>query len=303
MNLTETYRKFLIAKSTISIIILFIVLLFVFLFLPEGSITHEIVIFLVVFISVLILFILLGASRISGVRFENNPGKNKKIGPMDENKAAMVSSVLLLINITAILLFMPREFLFKKEMIIFFILLGAAFLLFFYSFKKVRSERKYIKYIPKYKDNLEASVYGVARTGFYSRGYSLLGVGKSANFENTMFITDRRIILASIPIHREGKILGVADLSLMNSIFNKEGIRKKAKELIKGKEPQEIFDSYGKKQLDLSRIEKIEIKDFTMEIKILMDNGKKYKYGMLTKENLEKARKGIEKVAKEKIRK
>ena len=94
--------------------------------------------------------------------------------------------------------------------------------------------------ISEYQDEqISSSVFGIMKTAaglkdvFKPFGMSVLGSGKTYYPENTLLITNYRILLIQVPITGGNKIVGETDYVPQNFFFNRGELRQKGEELLK----------------------------------------------------------------------
>lgn len=94
--------------------------------------------------------------------------------------------------------------------------------------------------ISEYQDEkISGSVFGIMKTAagfkdiFKPFGMSVLGSGKTYYPENTLLITNYRILMIQVPITGGNKIVGETDYVPQNFFFNRGELRQKGEELLK----------------------------------------------------------------------
>jgi hypothetical protein len=94
--------------------------------------------------------------------------------------------------------------------------------------------------ISEYQDEqISGSVFGIMKTAaglkdiFKPFGMSVLGSGKTYYPENTLLITNYRILMVQVPITGGNKIVGETDYVPQNFFFNRGELRQKGEELLK----------------------------------------------------------------------
>jgi len=94
--------------------------------------------------------------------------------------------------------------------------------------------------IVEYQDEqIAGSVFGIMKTAsgfkdvFKPFGMSVLGSGKTYYPENTLLVTNYRILLIQVPITGGNKIVGETDYVPQNFFFNRSELRQQGEELLK----------------------------------------------------------------------
>jgi hypothetical protein len=72
----------------------------------------------------------------------------------------------------------------------------------------------------------------VMRSGVYYGGSSLLGKGTRRSPENTMVLTDRRILLVTAPLPSWGQFVSDEDIDTLDTVFARKEVRDKAGEMV-----------------------------------------------------------------------
>lgn len=124
------------------------------------------------------------------------------------------------------------------------------------------------------------------------RSSEFLGVGKVYTPENTMVITNRRIVFLVIPMPGGNKTISGIDIPMWQFILARDEIEKKSKEILSSKPLDEIINSNQKNFfVNLSEIKKVKFGFFTSTIKIYLKNGKSLKYSLRSKEDFKNVKK------------
>ncbi len=94
--------------------------------------------------------------------------------------------------------------------------------------------------IVEYQDEqIVGSVFGIMKTAtgfkdvFKPFGMSLLGSGKTYYLENTLLVTNYRVLLIQVPITGGNKIVGETDYVSQNFFFNRGELKQQGEELLK----------------------------------------------------------------------
>lgn len=117
------------------------------------------------------------------------------------------------------------------------------------------------------------TIYGITKTTKVS------SYGNYVDTENSIFVTNKRLLLVSIPVIGEGIAIGGIDISMLQSMFNTGQIRKKGEEMVRTLTPQQIFESNkSNSSLPFEQIDKMKFSKFFRTIKLLDKQGNKFKY-------------------------
>lgn len=92
---------------------------------------------------------------------------------------------------------------------------------------------------------IDGSVFGIMRIGVGWKplitGASVLGSGKDFFPENTLLVTNLRLIMIQVPVTGSGKIVGDVDYVRANFYFNRAEIRQKGTELLERNSISELI--------------------------------------------------------------
>ena len=153
--------------------------------------------------------------------------------------------------------------------------------------------------IEVYEDEVvEDSLFGISvvATGFKdmfkSSGSATFGVGKNYNSENTLLITNHRLLFIEVPITGGNNIVGNTDYVEQNFFFNRGEIREKGEALLRDNSIEQIL-GYTKKSASYEDIKVLTLK-YT-EIIIEKNSGEKMGYMFLDKEYIDVIKKCLEK--------
>jgi hypothetical protein len=80
------------------------------------------------------------------------------------------------------------------------------------------------------EEQIAGSVFGIMRE---ATRVSILGVGKPRFAENSLLITNRRLLLIEVPVTGGNTIVGGVDYGLLNFSLNRAAIRRKGEELLR----------------------------------------------------------------------
>lgn len=137
-------------------------------------------------------------------------------------------------------------------------------------------------------ETLKGYATGLIRSGWRG-GYSSFGSGQVKATENAMLVTDKRVCFVTVPLDGAGKIIGGADVSMMQWMLSQEKINQTLEEMIKSKSLQEVLDAIIVNST-LARQDIVYAKprgELTIAIK--STDGQKVMYNFLKKEEFEKA--------------
>lgn len=130
-------------------------------------------------------------------------------------------------------------------------------------------------------------------------GFSFLGVGKTTKPENTLLITDNRLIFVQIPIPGSNKIVDGAAYSDMNFFWNRGEIKEKGRQMIEKMSLEEIVKQYGIGGISFDEITSLTLKK--MEFFILTNANQKYKYLFMDREYIEPLKQWLRACLKDKF--
>jgi hypothetical protein len=86
-------------------------------------------------------------------------------------------------------------------------------------------------------EKIEGSVFGILHTavGFSLKPYSssVLGSGKNKYPENTLLVTNQRLLFIQIPVTGGNKVMGSTDYASTNVFYNRQEIREKGEKILK----------------------------------------------------------------------
>lgn len=123
-------------------------------------------------------------------------------------------------------------------------------------------------------------------------GYEVLGTGKMKNPENAIILTNKRIIMLTVPMSGSGKSIEGMDITLVQNLFLQKEIKRKLDEIISKKSIEKILSTTPNFFINLDEIQKIKINTFLGRgIKITTKSGKKYAYSIRSKEDINQLKK------------
>jgi len=149
-----------------------------------------------------------------------------------------------------------------------------------------------VKYYPN--EQIVGYVFGIIKiaTGFKDmfkpRGLSFLGSGKIYFPENSVLITNYRLLMIWVPVSGNNKIVGEIDYGSQNFFFNRKEIREKGEQILKTNSLSKIID------LATNDVLFNDIKTITLnKTKIIIEklNGDKLGYLFMDREYIEPLRK------------
>ncbi|MBU3941467.1 MAG: hypothetical protein KKF74_00985, partial [Nanoarchaeota archaeon] len=139
-------------------------------------------------------------------------------------------------------------------------------------------------------ERILTTLFGVTKqfTGRVWNSDVLFGLGETKNPENSIIITNKRIIFAVIPLHGQGKYVGGEDISSWNFLFGRKYIKKKGEEIIDMMNPQEILEfDKNNFEIPLNQLKEVKIKNFfDRSVTFFTNDGKKFKYVTGKKEHI-----------------
>jgi hypothetical protein len=139
-------------------------------------------------------------------------------------------------------------------------------------------------------EQITCAVFGVLKIAsgfkdfFRITGYSYLGAGKNKDPENTLFVTNYRLILFYIPATGGDNISDNTDYVSQNFFFNRGEIRKNGEEILRTYTLSQII-SNSRLQILFNEIKLIKLKQ--NKIIIEKNNGEKLAYMFMDKEYFE----------------
>jgi hypothetical protein len=116
-------------------------------------------------------------------------------------------------------------------------------------------------------------------------GFAFLGVGKTDKPENSLLITNKRLLFIEIPMPGNSKMVEGTNYSDMNFFWNRGEIVKNGKELLKTHTLSEIIKRYGVKSFKFEDIKRIEL--HKMLIKIETNSADKAEYVFMDREHID----------------
>ena len=147
--------------------------------------------------------------------------------------------------------------------------------------------------ISEYQDEvILGSVFGIERSfasfkDIFSKkigSYEFLGVGRNFAPENTLLITNYRLLFIQVPITGGDKVISGTDYVSTNMMFNRSEIVKKGKEILKTSSIVQLAPLVRNEVL-YRDITSLIFNKFIINIK--KTNGEKFRYGFLDKEYTE----------------
>jgi hypothetical protein len=134
-------------------------------------------------------------------------------------------------------------------------------------------------------------IAGIMRTDFKVRSYEVLGAGSVIMSENAMIITDRHILMITVPLPGAEKVVDGTDLSMWQWLAAKKDIESKLKEMISDMPVNEIAQTNPKNYaLELTDIKKVGTPRFQQTLAFTTMDNKKYSYSIRDKADYEKAK-------------
>ena len=153
-------------------------------------------------------------------------------------------------------------------------------------------------------EQLAGSVFGVLKVatglGDFLKPFSssFLGTGKTYFPENTMFITNLRIILIQIPISGGNKVVGEVDYVTNNFFYNRGELRQKGMELLQSNSLNDLL-KFATNDVLYSDIKLITLKPYKIIIEKM--NGEKLGYTFMDNEYNDLLKKLLHQHVKDKL--
>ncbi|HKZ40872.1 MAG TPA: hypothetical protein VJ044_07905, partial [Candidatus Hodarchaeales archaeon] len=116
-------------------------------------------------------------------------------------------------------------------------------------------------------------------------GFAFLGVGKTTRPENTLLITDSRLLFVEMPIPGNNKIVDGAVYSDMNLFWNRGEIKEEGQRIVESMSLEEIAKQYGIDEVLFDEIANLKVEK--MEFTILTNANQKYGYLFMDREYVE----------------
>lgn len=145
--------------------------------------------------------------------------------------------------------------------------------------------------IVEYQDEqIAGSVFGIMTTAssfkdvFKPTGISVLGSGKTFYPENTLLVTNYRILLIQVPIAGGNKIVGETSHVSQNFFFNRGELRQKGEELLKTNSLSQIL-KFATNDVLYNDIKTLTLKQ--TQITIEMTTGEKLSYVFMDREYID----------------
>lgn len=133
-------------------------------------------------------------------------------------------------------------------------------------------------------EKIEGIVYGIKRVGKGSGGFSFLGTGKEKSPENSLLITNKRLLPIQVPVAGGDKIVGDNSYVSKNFLFNRGEIRERGQQLIEENSLGEIL-KFVTEEASYENIETVTLQKTKLVIKI--KTGKKLSYFFMDREYID----------------
>ncbi|MFH1649162.1 MAG: hypothetical protein ABIA93_01290 [Candidatus Woesearchaeota archaeon] len=143
------------------------------------------------------------------------------------------------------------------------------------------------------------ALFGIMRTAtslksmFQPMGTSFLGSGTNHYPENTLLLTDRRILLIQVPVTGGDRIVGQTDYVTKNFFFNRSEMRKKGEEIIKTLPMNEML-KLAVREFRYDQIRSLRLKNTQLIIE--ETSGKRSGYLFMEKEYLDPLREHLKSI-------
>lgn len=153
-------------------------------------------------------------------------------------------------------------------------------------------------------EQIVCSVFGIMKTAaslsdvFKPFGESVFGSGKMYYPENTLLITNYRIILVQVPVTGGNKIVGGTDYVTQNFYFNRAEIKQKGEELLKINSLTQVLQFVTNDVL-YNNIKTLKLKQ--TQIIIEKTTGEKLSYIFIDKEYIDPIKQALQTYLKEKF--
>ena len=130
-------------------------------------------------------------------------------------------------------------------------------------------------------------------------GFIFFGVGKTTKPENTLLVTDNRLLFVQIPVPGSNKIVDGAIYSDMNFFWNRGEIKEKGRQILENTSLEEVIKQYGIDAISFDEISNLTLKK--MQFTILTNTNRKYKYLFMDKEYTEPLKQWLRAYLKDKF--
>jgi hypothetical protein len=147
-------------------------------------------------------------------------------------------------------------------------------------------------------ESIQGYFFGIMKLGFGIFGFGSLGVGKRYYPENTLIVTNFRLIFVQIPISGGNKMVGDRDYVDQNFFFNRGEIKQKGEEILKTNSLPEIL-KLATNDASFQDIKSVILKKG--QIKIEKKNGEKLSYGVMNINDFDLFKETIKSSLKEKV--
>jgi len=136
------------------------------------------------------------------------------------------------------------------------------------------------------EEKIITSIPGVMALGWRSRSISFQGYGSHNAPENSLIVTNKRIIFATAPVFGAGKIIYGINFTAFYYWFGRRFVKKKLEEPIQYNTLDQILSSNKKNfEILLQNITNIETK--RKKITFFMNDNQKFKYLIRSKKDME----------------
>lgn len=146
-------------------------------------------------------------------------------------------------------------------------------------------------------EKLIGTIFGIMNLS--STGSSFLGVGKTTDPENTLLLTDNRLLFVQVPIPGSNNIVDTTVYSDMNFLWNRKEIQEKGNQVVSSMTLDELSKQYGVKEIPFDEIKNLTLKK--MEISILTNTNQKLKYLFMDTNYIEPLKQILQTYIKEKF--
>lgn len=138
-------------------------------------------------------------------------------------------------------------------------------------------------------EKIVTTIAGILNQKFGLRGIEVLGTGEVFVPENSLIITDKRLIFVVVPLLGAGKLIEGQDISAWQFLLASKDIESKLQEMLSSMNPDEIISSNKRNFfLLLSDLTKVKVSKFFGRFSFYTKDRKKYTYAVRDKKDLEK---------------
>lgn len=153
--------------------------------------------------------------------------------------------------------------------------------------------------VPRYPgEHIVVSIFGVMKTGTIST--ASLGVGQAANPENSLLLTNERMLWIQVPVSGAGMVIGDMDYTVQNMLFNRSELRQKGTEMLAKNTIEQILSEHIIRSLPYTMINSVEIKSYS--ILVACTDGTSLEYLIIDRDYLSTLQQSLKDIFKERYK-